>query len=127
MWWLTMPAESAAIVSHHIVGERHQIDLARHHVGLDLDRPGCRLFEPEIDAGEIAGGNRAPGERGARPGLGDLALGIEEFHRDKARDAIAGQRELALPDGFAAATAILRALPQHTDPAAEAADGKRRD
>ena len=53
-----------------------------------------------------------------------LRSGLRKFTARKARDAVARDRELALPDRLAAAAAILRALPQHAHAAAEIAGAR---
>jgi hypothetical protein len=60
------------------------------------------LVEPKVNARQIAGCNRAPGQRSpGRPFLHD-PLGIEK--RRKSRDTIPGDGKIALPKRFAAAT-----------------------
>src|ERR1043166_7156346 len=115
-----LPAETATIVDDPLVGQRREIDPTGNDIGLDRERAPARLVEPQIDAGKVAGRDRSPRQR-AWCNLRHLALGVEEIHRRKARDAIARNADLALPPGFAPAPAIFRALPQHAHATAKIA------
>src|SRR5262249_50944676 len=103
--------KTAAFECNDVIPQRRELDLARHDIRFEAKRAAGRVIEPEIDAREVAGRYRGPGERGARVGLVPLALGIEEIPRGEAQEAIAGHRQLPLPHRLAPAAAIFRALP----------------
>ena len=107
------PPKPAALEGDDIILLRREIDLARHNIRIDPQCAAPSGFEPQIDAGQIAGRHRAPGQRGAGVGLAQLALGIEEVHRRDAQEAIAGERALSLPQALASAAPIYGALPKY--------------
>ena len=117
------PTKTAALESDGAVSERGEVHRARHDVGLDAERAAARLVEPQVDAGKVAGGHRTPGQRRTSCGLLNHSLWIEKVHRRKPRDAIARDRQLALPKRLAAAAAIFGALPEYAHATAEIGGG----
>src|SRR6516162_11131981 len=85
------------------------------------------MVEPKIDASEIAGRDRTPGQCRPWYGLADSSFGIEKVDGGKADDPVAGDPELALPKRFAATTPILRTLPHHPYSSAEIGCSERTD
>src|SRR5262245_10281487 len=77
--------KTAAFGLNEVVPQRRELNLARHDIRFEAERAAGRVVESEIDAGEVAGCHRAPGEGRAGLRLMHLALGIEEIHRGEER------------------------------------------
>src|SRR5262249_42324029 len=80
-------AKPAAVEGDDIVAKPGEIDSSGNDVGLDLQGAVVRLVEPQIDAREVPGGHRIPGERGAGRNFHHLAFRIEKVDRGEAREA----------------------------------------
>src|SRR5262249_37911760 len=110
--------ESSRIEPHDIIGESAEIHVAGNDIGAHTQSAATFLLKPQVDAGHVAGSPRSECRHRAGTPPAHLPLGIEEIDRCKTHDAISLNRKLALPNGFAAAAAIFRALPEHANAAA---------
>ena len=82
--------------------------------------PRARFGEPQVDAGQIAGGHRAPGRARCPPSFPlSCRSGLRKLTGAKRAKRLPVDRELSLPMRFATAAAILRALPEHAHAAPE--------
>src|SRR5467141_147401 len=105
-------SETPALQHDGFVQERSQIHLAGNHVGVDREYAAAGLFEPEVNAYEIAGGYGSPCQHPPGDRLFNFPFRIEEVHRGMADNGIVRDRQLSSPECFAATTPIFSPLPK---------------
>src|ERR1700731_432174 len=81
-------------------------------------RARSRIGQPGVDPAEAAGRQRFPSQRRGA-GLAQVLVEVPQIDRGDALEGIFAQRASAVPDRLAAAPAIFRALPDHSDAPAQ--------
>src|SRR5262245_65571835 len=90
-----LTTEAATLEHDRLIHEGCKIDASRDDVGLDRERAAIRRVKPQIDAGKVAGCDRAPGKLGLWHDHAHFSLRIEKVHRRKAHDPVALERSEA--------------------------------
>src|SRR3954467_8096588 len=92
-----LPPKAATIEHDGVVSESGKLHRTRNDVGFDAEPALVCFVKPKVNARQVTGRNRLPCQRRSGCRLPHHSLRIEKVYRRKSRDAIARERQFALP------------------------------